>query len=143
MVLIDYLFFQFFFLLGAKPSLFLITTRKAFGFGTYQWKVTLPKGVGLWPAVWFSGEITWPPEIDVIEAYSDSKGNWSNPLNTNVHIGSNGENHKQVGARRHGSYINKNEDIKQIKQIKNDDIKPKKKYVKKKNQISLDFQIFF
>lgn len=29
--------------------------------------------------------------------------------------------------------INKNEDIKQIKQIKNDDIKPKKKYVKKKN----------
>ena len=97
--------------MGAKPSLFLITTRKAFGFGTYQWKVTLPKGVGLWPAVWFSGEITWPPEIDVIEAYSDSKGNWSNRLNTNVHIGSNGENHKQVGARRHGSYINKNEDI--------------------------------
>ena len=89
----------------------LVATLKGFGFGTYQWRVTLPKGVGLWPAVWLAGETSWPPEIDVIEAYSDSKGDWSNRLNTNIHVGSNGENHKQIGAKRHGSYINKNEDI--------------------------------
>jgi beta-glucanase (GH16 family) len=87
----------------------LVTSKKGFGYGVYQWKVILPKGSALWPAVWLAGEITWPPEIDVIEAYSNELGEYKNRLNTNIHLGSSGDNHYQLIARSHGSYIEEGE----------------------------------
>lgn len=86
----------------------LVVSNKAFSYGVFEWNIILPSGIGLWPAVWLTGKETWPPEIDVIEAYSDSNGNWGKRLNTNIHLGSNGGNHYQVGAMNHG-YIKHDE----------------------------------
>lgn len=86
----------------------LVVSKRAYTYGVFEWNITLPSGIGLWPAVWLAGKSTWPPEIDVIEAYSDNKGNWGKRLNTNVHLGDKGENHYQVGAMRHG-YIKETE----------------------------------
>lgn len=83
----------------------LVVSKRSYIYGVFEWNVTLPSGVGLWPAVWLGGKKTWPPEIDVIEAYSDNNGDWGKRLNTNVHLGDKNENHYQVGGMRHGSYI--------------------------------------
>ena len=45
-------------------------------YGTYTWRISLPKGGGLWPALWLSGKYSWPPEIDLIEGYSNKKGSY-------------------------------------------------------------------
>lgn len=89
----------------------LVTSLETFKYGIFDWDVRLPKGCGLWPAVWLSGKITWPPEIDVIEGYSDDKGKYNKNLNTNIHCGSKPENHYGLGADRHGLYINANKNL--------------------------------
>lgn len=53
----------------------LLSTAKSFRqmYGRFECRMTLPKGRGVWPAFWMWGP-TWPPEIDVIEAYGDYNG---------------------------------------------------------------------
>lgn len=58
-----------------------VDTKSKFEFlyGEVEWRVKLPKGKGIWPALWLlqfqcpaaSPCVTWPPEIDVIEARGD------------------------------------------------------------------------
>lgn len=87
----------------------LCASYNSYGHGIFEWDIKLPLGVGLWPAVWLSSANSWPPEIDVIEAYSDEKGRYQNRLETNIHVGSNGDNHYSLGAVGHGWFINTNE----------------------------------
>lgn len=61
-----------------------LNSKKLFKYGLFEFDIELPKGCGLWPAVWLTGYESWPPEIDLIEAYSDIKGNWNNDLKTNA-----------------------------------------------------------
>jgi len=42
-------------------------------YGRFECRMTLPKEKGTWPAFWLWGP-TWPPEIDVIEAYGRKDG---------------------------------------------------------------------
>lgn len=42
-------------------------------YGRFECRMTLPKEKGAWPAFWLWGP-TWPPEIDVIEAYGRNTG---------------------------------------------------------------------
>jgi len=68
-------------------SVGLISSRESFSYGFYEFEVSLPNGRGLWPAAWLNGVDNWPPEIDVIEAYSDDKGNYGQKLQTNFFFG--------------------------------------------------------
>lgn len=73
----------------------LVSCTTKFGHGTFTIEAKLPRGANLWPAFWMWSWDTWPPEIDVFEAYSDHKGSyfkldWSNPIGfwnvqTNLH----------------------------------------------------------
>ena len=89
----------------------LVTSMETFRYGIFEWNIRLPKGSGLWPAVWMSGKETWPPEIDVIEGYSNSKGRYKRNLNTNIHCGSKSENHYGLGANRHGLFIKSDKNL--------------------------------
>lgn len=81
-------------------SVGLISSLDSFGYGFYEFEVDLPKGIGLWPAVWLTAVDTWPPEIDMIEAYSDENSNYGKKFQTNLHFDFN-PNKKNSGARNH------------------------------------------
>ena len=81
-------------------SVGLVTSKDSFGYGFYQFSVKLPKGIGLWPAVWLSCVDSWPPEIDINESYSDEKGNYKNKLQSNFHFNF-GKDKSSSGARNH------------------------------------------
>lgn len=84
-------------------SVGLVTSIYSFGYGFYKFECKLPKGIGLWPAVWLSCVDSWPPEIDILEAYSDGDGSYKNNLQSNFHYDFN-ENKKAAGARNHPVY---------------------------------------
>lgn len=61
---------------------------ETYRFGVFVFEASLPVGKQLWPALWFSGGLYWPPEIDLVECFpndtldfNDGKG-----LSTNVHV---------------------------------------------------------
>ena len=88
----------------------LVSCTEKFDFGMFKVIAKLPEGSNLWPAFWMWSWDTWPPEIDVFEGYSDSKGSYlkpriSNPLGfwnvqTNLHYIKNGQS-KMVGGKTH------------------------------------------
>lgn len=86
----------------------LCTSYTDYGHGIFEWNIKLPLGVGLWPAVWISSSNSWPPEIDVLEAYTDENGKYKNRIETNIHLGSNGDNHYNLGAVGHGWFVDPN-----------------------------------
>lgn len=48
---------------------------EVFKYGHYLWEAKLPSGRNLWPALWmWAGP--WPPEIDVVEAWTNSRGGY-------------------------------------------------------------------
>jgi beta-glucanase (GH16 family) len=78
----------------------LRSTNKYFH-GYFECSIKLDEGRMIWPAFWLTGSINWPPEIDVIEAYSktDNYGVMER-LQSNVHYRENtikksikGQNH--------------------------------------------------
>jgi len=90
----------------------LVSNTKEFGYGTFEIEAKLPKGFNLWPAFWMYSWYSWPPEIDVLEGYSDNNDDFSykkNFLNklfklpnkyniqTNVHFRSDGTNNSLLG----------------------------------------------
>ena len=81
-------------------SVGLVTSIDSFGYGFYRVECKLPKGIGLWPAVWLSCATSWPPEIDILEAYSNESGGWGKDLQSNFHYDFD-QNKKQSGARNH------------------------------------------
>lgn len=88
----------------------LVSCTTKFGFGIYSITAKLPKGENLWPAFWMWSWDSWPPEIDVFEAYSDSKGSYLKPrlskplgfwnVQTNVHY-KEGDSNKMTGGKTH------------------------------------------
>lgn len=84
----------------------LVRTTGEFGYGTYEIECMLPEGCNLWPSFWFSGDNSWPPEIDVFEGYTSNIGSYRSNLimyrvEPNVHYSDRrtGE-HKQIGAKK-------------------------------------------
>lgn len=47
-----------------------VSTKKSWQYGWFEAWIKLPKGQSYWPAFWTCGSKTWPPEIDIFEAYS-------------------------------------------------------------------------
>lgn len=72
----------------------LISTRGRFAqaYGRFEIRAKLPQGRGLWPAFWLLPERTGhgPPEIDVMEAWTNPPGTGSpdaRSVSTSVHYG--------------------------------------------------------
>jgi len=72
----------------------LIFSNKTFKYGYYEINGILPTGKLLWPAIWLTADKTWPPEIDILEAYSGKRSDYSNQFGIpfvkfepNIHYG--------------------------------------------------------
>lgn len=89
----------------------LISSKFHFKYGRLDVEAILPKGKGLWPAIWTTAVDSWPPEIDILEAYSEDRDNYGNciipgiRLQTNVHYRKNGKN-ENIGGRNHRVWKN-------------------------------------
>lgn len=60
-------------------------------YGRFECRMTLPDAPHSWPAFWMWGT-TWPPEIDIIEAYGRNTGKEAVYQEINIHYGSDGKN---------------------------------------------------
>jgi beta-glucanase (GH16 family) len=89
----------------------LVSNTTEFGYGYFEIEAKLPAGRNLWPAFWMWSFDSWPPEIDILEAYSSIKkpsyfklyldsllGFWN--VQTNYHYRTENEN-KSVGGKTH------------------------------------------
>lgn len=86
-------------------------SREDFSFGTFSAEIMLPDGKGLWPSFWLTGSGNWPPEIDIMEAWSGNgcyfklfiaqppyfRLSWR--TTTNVHYLDETMEHDSVGSR--------------------------------------------
>lgn len=54
----------------------LVCCNHPFHFGYYRFTFCLPEGPFLFPAIWLYDLKTWPPEIDLLEGYSNKNGNY-------------------------------------------------------------------
>lgn len=95
-------------------STFEVATMRSidsFSFGTFSAEIQLPSGKGLWPSFWLVGDGNWPPEIDIMEAWSGC-GNYlklfiaqppyvqvSWRTTTNVHYNDENMEHRSIGTR--------------------------------------------
>lgn len=57
----------------------LVVTKEAWQYGWFEAWIKLPEGQKYWPAFWLSGKTTWPPEIDILEAYSHISPKYDGP----------------------------------------------------------------
>ncbi len=48
----------------------MVSSKQGWQYGWFEAWIKLPKGTPYWPAFWLSGVNSWPPEIDILEAYS-------------------------------------------------------------------------
>ena len=51
-------------------------TKEKLKQGYLEAEIKLPRGKRLWPAFWLTGAGSWPPEIDILEAWSENRGNY-------------------------------------------------------------------
>lgn len=77
-----------------------VRSKQSFSYGVFVFIAKLPAGRGLWPAIWLTGENTWPPEIDIMEGYSNDTIDFDNykMLQSNIHTSKG-----QFGAYTHRS----------------------------------------
>ena len=54
-----------------------VTSKIGWQYGWFESWVQLPYGQSYWPAFWLSGVNSWPPEIDIFEAYSDQSPDYA------------------------------------------------------------------
>ena len=71
---------------GYRYASGMLTTYRSFSFqyGYVEMRARVPRGRGLWPALWLLAAAKgWPPEIDVMEAYGDQLQTLYVTLHTN------------------------------------------------------------
>lgn len=50
-----------------------VSSVGTFKYGEFTFRFVLPKGRNLWPALWLTDARTWPPEIDVVEGWTNDR----------------------------------------------------------------------
>jgi len=80
----------------------MIRSKDSWKYGIFKFNAKLPKGTYLWPALWFSGKLSWPPEIDLLEAYSDETldNHKNKKLQSNIHY-TYGNEQQSFGGTNH------------------------------------------
>ena len=53
-----------------------LRTIDSFKYGIFSAEILLPKGLRLWPSFWLCGDGNWPPEIDIMEAWSGDENTY-------------------------------------------------------------------
>jgi hypothetical protein len=89
----------------------MVETKKAWKYGVFEASIHFPQEVtNLWAAFWLTGDKSWPPEIDIVEAYSGQDGNYHNGYKPNIYFKkrNNVENYKAypVKIKNDKGYIN-------------------------------------
>jgi hypothetical protein len=56
-----------------------VSTKQTWQYGWFEAWIKLPKGQSFWPAFWSSAIDSWPPEIDILEAYSERGPKYNGP----------------------------------------------------------------
>jgi len=81
----------------------IIRSRESWQYGIFTFSAKLPAGTYLWPALWLTGVYSWPPEIDLLEGYSDNTNDYhrNRNLQSNVHMLSDEKEHIFAGACSH------------------------------------------
>jgi hypothetical protein len=93
-------------------SVGLVSSKFGFKYGRLEVTAILPEGHGLWPAIWTTAVDSWPPEIDLVEGYSENRsnyGNWLIPgfrLQTNVHYRDKEMSNRNIKGRNHCVFKN-------------------------------------
>lgn len=96
-----------------KPTMerALIRTTTPFDYGTFSIEAKMPKGLNVSCAFWLSGHGNWPPEIDIVESWSeDNNYSWRTTnhfpwilpswrTTYNVHYRNNKMNHDHLGSK--------------------------------------------
>lgn len=90
-----------------------VQSKNGFYHGLYVFEAKLPKGKFLWPSIWLSGIKTWPPEIDILECWSQSDSNYKKHKNftTNLHFTNNKGIKDHYGSYRHPMSLNSMENF--------------------------------
>jgi beta-glucanase (GH16 family) len=80
-----------------------VRSKDSWKYGIFVFSAKLNSGTYLWPALWLTGRYNWPPEIDLLEAYSDDTIDFSNNKNlfSTVHFKNNKGEHISNGSRTH------------------------------------------
>lgn len=69
-----------------KYGIPFIRCEQDFKYGVFEWEMKLPYGRNLWPALWFSSDMSWPPEIDCMEGWSKKNPNFiKNLIFSSIH----------------------------------------------------------
>lgn len=94
----------------------LIRTTTPFDYGTFSAEAICPKGLNLCCAFWLSGDGNWPPEIDILEAWSEDNNYSHKTLNHfpwlcsswrttyNVHYNNKKMVHEHLGSKNIAKY---------------------------------------
>ena len=96
-----------------EPDFEVATMRSVedFSYGSFSASIMMPAGTSLWSSFWTSGSENWPPEIDIVEAWSgdDKYFKWftsqapfispSWKTTTNVHFNNDKLEHNSVGSK--------------------------------------------
>lgn len=64
---------------GREFATAVMSTRNSFSqaYGYFEARIRFDAGNGLWPAFWMQpADGSWPPEIDILEAYPNPNGMW-------------------------------------------------------------------
>lgn len=79
-----------------------VRSKLAWKYGMFIYSAKLPAGTYIWPALWMSGSISWPPEIDLLEGYSNDTEDYDNGIRllSNVHARLEGDL-ADTGSMRH------------------------------------------
>lgn len=66
----------------------MAVSRAAYKYGIFKFSAKMPFGKFLWPAIWFTGDKLWPPEIDLVEAFPRDTYDFDGGkgLSSNVHV---------------------------------------------------------
>ena len=88
---------------------------------TIECEVRMPKGANLWPSFWLTACDDWPPEIDIFEGYTNSRGSYKSEIGlhrdfpfiyreirmeTNIHYKGSNDEHLASGAQAlHKKYL--------------------------------------
>ncbi len=85
-----------------------VSSMDAWQYGWFEATIQLPRGKSYWNAFWLCGKATWPPEIDIFEAYSHEGSEYQSGLSKwrnikpNLHYGIVEEGSKTM----YGAYAN-------------------------------------
>lgn len=66
----------------------LIKSKATYKYGIFIITAKQPLGKGIWNAIWTTGSVNWPPEIDLLEGYSEDTIDFNNKktFKSNVHV---------------------------------------------------------